>query len=335
MKLAVWRIDGQQRADGDAQRSDPVKVGRARIGLEKHLEDWIARDVTLIAEGLTLVGRQVSIDDGRLDLLAIDSRDRWVVIEVKPGLLDSGALVQALYYASSIACLSADELYGKLESGLGKFGDADRLSSSVKRLLADEQEGREIAVLLVGAGIHPGLERMSGFLGGFGVPIAMVSFDVFELDGGPKLLIREAVDEPAEPPPARRKLTVEAIRRWAVDVGAGRQFDRFVDMAEAAGLAVQPQRASVRIAPPTNRTRFLMYAQPHSGEGGGGLYVDVGPKQFAEFFPHMDEAEANAALKGLGGNYLVGKDLDEALDRIERFLIDKVRQPAADGSSVR
>ena len=45
------------------------KVGRSHIQLEKQLEDWIVNDVTLIGEGLTLVGRQVSIDDGILDLL--------------------------------------------------------------------------------------------------------------------------------------------------------------------------------------------------------------------------------------------------------------------------
>ena len=55
-------------------------------------------------------------------------------------------------------------------------------------------------------------------------------------------------------------------------VHVGRQFDRFVNMVQAAGLAVQPQRASVRIAPPKNRTRFLMYVQPHSGDGGGALH---------------------------------------------------------------
>jgi len=65
-----------------------------------HLEDWIVNDVTLIGEGYSLVGRQVSIYDGRLDLLAIDSRDRWLVIEIKTRRLDSGALGQALYYAS-------------------------------------------------------------------------------------------------------------------------------------------------------------------------------------------------------------------------------------------
>ena len=115
-KLAAWSIDGPH-----AEGSVPKRVGRSHIGLERYLEDWIANDITLIAEGLTLVGRQISIDDGRLDLLAIDSQDRWVVIEIKPGVLDSGALTQALYYASSIARLGAGELYEKIEDGLDNF----------------------------------------------------------------------------------------------------------------------------------------------------------------------------------------------------------------------
>ena len=58
----------------------------------RHLEAWIAADAKLIGGGLTIVGQQVRIDDGRLDLLAIDARDRWVVIELKAGRLDSGML---------------------------------------------------------------------------------------------------------------------------------------------------------------------------------------------------------------------------------------------------
>ena len=76
-KLAAWSIDGQH-AEGASQQSEPKRVGRSHIGLERHLEDWIANDVTMIAEGLTLVGRQISIDDGRLDLLAETvSRSSW------------------------------------------------------------------------------------------------------------------------------------------------------------------------------------------------------------------------------------------------------------------
>ena len=71
-KLAAWSSDAQN-GESDAQ---PRRLGLSQIGLERHLEDWIVKDLTLIGEGYALVGRQVSIDDGRLDLLAIDSQDR-------------------------------------------------------------------------------------------------------------------------------------------------------------------------------------------------------------------------------------------------------------------
>lgn len=325
MQLAAWSID--RSSAGVA----PKRLERSHIGLEKYLEDWIANDATLIGEDLTLVGRQVKIDDGILDLLAIDSRDRWVVIEIKPGMLGSGALSQALYYASSIARLGADELYGKLEPGLDKLGDAAALSARVKQHLAEEAEGREIAVMVVGAGIHPGLERVSEFLGRFGVPISIVSFEVFELDGGPQLLIREMVDEPADKPAPRRKFTVDAIHRRAVGAGVGRQFDRFLNMARDAGLAVRPWPLSVTIAPPTKGNRTLMYARPESGDGGGRLHFWVAPRALVEFFPHLDEHEIIDALALAGSDWesTGGQELDATLDRIESFLTEKF--PQTDG----
>ena len=327
-KLAAWTIDRQLDEDA-ARQSAPRKVERSHIGLETHFEDWIASDVTLIGEGLTLVGRQVRIDDGILDLLAIDTQDRWVVIEIKSGTLHSGALTQALYYASSIASLDGAELKAKLEPCLGSFGDAAQLSERLDRQLAGEEEGREIAVLLVGAGIHPGLERMNEFLGRFAVLIGVVSFEVFELDGGPQLLIREVVDEPARPSSPPRRFTVEAVRDRAADAGVGEQFDRFVAIAKAAGLPVQPHKLSVRIAPRANRTRMLMYAHPSAGDSGGQLYFEVSPATFAEFFPHIDEREAADSLSDLHKVYAGGDGLDALLDRIERFLTEKVRLPDA------
>ena len=324
-KVAAWSFDAQY-GDGDAP--PPQRLEPSHIELEQHLEDWIANDVTLIGEGYVLVGRQVSIDDGRLDLLAIDSQDRWVVIETKPGRLDSGALGQALYYAASLARLDADELYDKLKTGLGKFGDGESLSGRVKQQLAGEAEEREIAVLLVGAGIHAGLERMNEFLARFGVPIGVVSFEVFELEDGPRLLIREVVDEPVKPPAPKRRYTVEAIRDLASEAGVREQFDRFVEMSEKAGLPVQPQRASVRIAPPANRTRFLMYAAPRAGANGGELSIWVGPGQFAEWFTDIGEDEAVTALGSYedGGN-LAGEKLEERLKQIECFLTEHFPQP--------
>ena len=73
--LAVWRIDGSGAPPG-GQTLLLTWVERSHLGLEKHLEAWIAADAKLIGGGLTIVGQQVRIDDGRLDLLAIDARDR-------------------------------------------------------------------------------------------------------------------------------------------------------------------------------------------------------------------------------------------------------------------
>ena len=321
-KLAAWSIDTQRDEDGSPP-PQPRRIARSHIDLERHLEDWIVNDVTLIGEGYTLVGQQVSIYDGRLDLLAIDSQDRWLVIEIKPGRLDSGALGQALYYASSLARLDADELRRKLEPNLGKFGDPKTLSEKVDQQLADEEDDREIAVLLVGAGVHSGLERMNEFLARFGVPIGVVSFEVFKLDDGPQLVVREVVDEPTSTPPPTRRYTVDAILALAKEVGVREQFDRFVKMSEEAGLPVQPQRASVRVAPPANRTRFLMYAGPRAGTNGGELGIWVGPGAFAEWFSHIDEAEATAALGEYDdGAYLAGEALDDRLDEIQRFLTE-------------
>ncbi len=249
------------------------------------------------------------------------------MIEIKPGRLDSGVLGRALYYASSLAGLDADELCGKLEPDLGKFGDPRTLSEKVKQQLDGEGEKREIAVLLVGAGVHSGLERMNEFLARFEVPIGVVSFEVFKLDDGPQLLIREVVDEPTEPDRPNR-YTVEAIRAYAEEVGVRKQFDRFVKMSEQAGLPVQPQRASVRVAPPPNRTRFLMYAGPRTSASGGELGIWVGPGRFAEWFPHIDEDKAVAALGRYDdGGYLAGRALDDRLEQIERFLTEHFPPP--------
>ncbi|WP_425154660.1 endonuclease NucS domain-containing protein [Candidatus Palauibacter sp.] len=330
-RLAAWKIVVQD-GDGGSRRREPRAVQPSKIRLEKHLEDWIVNDVTLIGEGLTLAGRQISIDDGRLDLLALDSQDRWVVIEIKPGMPGPRALAQALSYAASLARLDADEVYEKLKPRLGVVGDAATLSTIVKRQLADEGDEREIAVLLVGVGTHSGLERTNEFLARFGVPIGVVSFEVFDLEGGSQLLVREVVDEPTKPPSQKRRYTVEAIRSKAVRMGVDQQFDRFVRIAGAAGLPVQPQKASVRIAPPADRTRFLMYARPVAGAGGGGLAIWVGPKRFAEWFSHIGEDEATAALGKYGdGGYAAGKALHDRLDQIERFLTKHFPPPDGDG----
>ena len=321
--LGVWTVDGEA----------PRRVGRSGVDLERNLEDWIANDSSLLADGLTIVGRQVWLDGGPLDLLAIDWQDRWVVIELKRERLYRDALAQALDYASSIVAMDATDLANLLQSGLADLGDAEELASRVRGQLAGEAEGREVAVLLAGVGVDAGLERIVAYLGGYGVPTSIVSFEVFEPDGGAPLLIREVTEEQMRPPRRSRRprRSVDEIRALAAEAGVAGQFDRFLAMVRDAGLSVQPYRLAVMIAPSANRARYLMYARPAEG----GISLHAGPAQFAEFFPPLTEDEATGAI----GPYdprpprLSGADLDARLDQIEAFLRTLPRgDGAADGA---
>ena len=90
----------------------PQKLTRGGIDLETHLEDWIERDPSLLQNGLTIVGRQVAVEGGTLDLLALDPQGRWVVIEIKRGRVLRKTIAQALDYAACITRLPDDELRG-------------------------------------------------------------------------------------------------------------------------------------------------------------------------------------------------------------------------------
>ena len=315
-KLAAWSMEARD-GEGALQRPKPTRVDRSHIALERHLEDWIASDMTLIAEGLTLVGRQVTTDDWRLDLLAIDAQDRWVVIEIKPRTLDSGALAQALYYAAS---LDADELFGKLEARLGDFGDPEQLSASVKQQQEGEGERREIAVLLVGAGIHPGLERMNEF------------------------------SRPLRRPDQRRQLRgIRAGRRPAVAGSrGGRRTGRAAAPPPADGRGDPPQGHGIRRgdavrplrphgggSPPCGATPTTIGENRSTGRPQTVPDVRATPaaatqaancssrsvrSSFVEFFDHLDEQEAVDALGEVNGVCGGGEALDAVLDRIERFL---------------
>ena len=323
--LGVWTVDG------DA----PRRVSRSGVGLERNLEDWIVADAGLLPGGLTIVGRQVWLDGGPLDLLAIDRQDRWVVIELKRERLYRDALAQALDYVTSISAMDGEGLADLLGPCLANLGDAEELSRTVRRQVDGEEDGREVAVLLAGIGVDAGLERIVDHLRGYGVPITIVNFDVFKPEGGPHLLVREVTDEEAHP--ARRsrrpRRTVDEIRQLAADAGVAAQFDRFLAMSGQAGLAVQPHRLAVTIAPPANRARFLMYARPE----GGGINILAGPAEFAEFFPPVTEEEATAAIgpyEQFGrATHFAGAELDARLDQIEAFLQTLPRGDGAAGDA--
>lgn len=71
-----------------------------RVFEERLLEDFFEKNISKIEVGLKLIknGRQYVTDIGRIDLLAIDSEGRFVVIELKKDKLEDKVMGQTLRY---------------------------------------------------------------------------------------------------------------------------------------------------------------------------------------------------------------------------------------------
>ena len=74
IKVGLWQIG----------KSGPVKIPDSKVGIEKQLEDWIEADPSLIQADLKIVARQLLVEGGYLDLLALDHQGRWVAVTATP-----------------------------------------------------------------------------------------------------------------------------------------------------------------------------------------------------------------------------------------------------------
>ena len=75
INMKIWRVQD----DGELK---DIKV--ATIGSEERLENWIAKDSSILGLELLIIGRQVTTQfGGRIDLLGIDRQGDVSIIELK------------------------------------------------------------------------------------------------------------------------------------------------------------------------------------------------------------------------------------------------------------
>ena len=68
---------------------------------EKQLEDYIVNNIETIEDGMKVIGRQVEIDGGIIDILARDKKGNLCILEIKINE-DKSIVWQALYYPGEI-----------------------------------------------------------------------------------------------------------------------------------------------------------------------------------------------------------------------------------------
>jgi hypothetical protein len=307
--FSLWQV-----ADAGAER-----LPSSAINLERELEDWIDRDPDLVQFGLKILGRQVRVETGPLDLLAIDPQGRWCVIEIKRDAVDRTTLGQIQDYASCLKEMTEEQLRLSLHPHLEQRGlNLDEELRKRDAIDSLDAKDREVVMFVVGTERGAGLDRMLRYLWGFNVPIYARLFNVFVTRQGDRVLVRETAEGEIPQPESERWQTtsLQQLRDIAESGGFVEVFDTLKAAAERHGLQSRTWKRCVMFTPPTDGRRCLLTVWASAQRDGLQVYVE--PKAFAEFFPVSEEE----ALRELGERGFRTVDaegarrLSEGLDRL-------------------
>lgn len=175
-----------------------ARIPRASLDLEARLEEWLAADVSILDNGLLLIGRQVETEfGGFIDLLSVDAAGDLVIVELKRDKTPREITAQALDYASWVVNLTHERVTSIAEAYL-RTDFASAFEAKFGTDLPETLNG-DHRVLIVGSLIDPSSERIIRYLSGVhGMNINAATFNYFRLEDGKELLARIFLIEPSE-----------------------------------------------------------------------------------------------------------------------------------------
>ena len=112
--VKVWEIN---------ERGSLKEISKSKLDLEKRLEEWLEKDISMISNGLLVIGRQVETEfGGTIDLLCIEYNGDVLVVELKRDKTPREITAQVLDYASWIKDLSNEKITEIANKYLGDKG---------------------------------------------------------------------------------------------------------------------------------------------------------------------------------------------------------------------
>ncbi len=299
-RVGLWKIG----ADG------PSRLAPASLDLEQRLEEWIERDPSLLEPGLTILARQMRLDAGLLDLLALDPQGRWVVIEIKRATLRRDTIAQGLDYAACIATMPAGELSAKVNAYLTTTANPHvTLETLLNERTGEDTAGdaRDVFVYVVGTGRDAGLERVVNFLNSNSVNVRAFTFEVFAV-GNDSVLVRELTDGESLPTAASPAFTsnLDGILSQA-ELSMAPVLRNLVELAQRHGLVARRWKNCVMLAPARHRGRALITVWP-APQPDGRVKIYLSPETFVQFFPVTEEQVRTALGQNGGGSRLLDAD---------------------------
>lgn len=171
---SLWRVG-----------STPQPLREAVLPSEALLEDMIVATPDILSREWMIIGRQEDTGfGGRIDLLALAPDGTLILIELKRGKTPREVVAQSIDYASWAERLEAGDiaLIYKRFSG-GKSLD-DAFAARFGQPLDSDTLNQSHQIVIVASALDAASERIVGYLSRRDIPINVLCFQVFEVDGG-------------------------------------------------------------------------------------------------------------------------------------------------------
>ena len=133
----LFRINPGSR---ESERIEEVDFARLGLRERRDIQEWVAANPSILGEDLLIIGKEFSgfdLTDERLDLLAVDSDGKLVVIELKRDDTGADAHWQAIKYASYLRRATAEQILEMLAEYKG-VSQEDATNLLLQHLGADD-----------------------------------------------------------------------------------------------------------------------------------------------------------------------------------------------------
>ncbi len=297
-QIRLWEISKDQLNE----------ITQSKLDLESRLETWLDNDISILADDLLVIGRQVITDyGGKLDLLCIDRNGDLVIVELKKDKTSREVTAQALDYASWVKDLSKERvteianayLLTKNGSNL-ENAFCDKFSSEFPDILNAQHN-----IIIVAAQIDSSSERIIKYLSEtYGVRINVATFQYFCDSSGRELLARkllmEAEIQPVNISKRNPNLTMEELVEIADSNEVGKVYRLLYDEiipkifwinTTTRGLALRGKSQNSQVllnlllteSTPREGLKFKVYIDRLSN------YLNIDVEELANLLPNYQE----------------------------------------------
>jgi len=319
IQQSIWTLDGK-------------KLDTTTLENEKELEDLLSKNISILNEDWLLIGRQVLVAGGYIDLLCIDRGGTLIVIELKKDMTPREVAAQAIDYASCISTWQIEDIaqvYLKFTNNTGTLNDA--FKNKFKIQLDEENINNDVSIVIVASKMDNSTERIITYLNNkYGVPINILFFSVF-YHGNERLLSRAWLIDESEPTPKKHNTAdwngeyyasfgESTERKWAdaqkygfISAGGGAWYTKtlsILDVGDRVWVNI-PQKGYVGVGKVTEKAiiaseaKFLIDGEEKNffDLDLEGHYYKNETDENAEYIVKVDwikKVSASSAIKELG-----------------------------------